>query len=156
MIAARHSCSNSYTCALTSECPWQRIFFFLPTQVLSFLGYELDSVKMEVRLPSDKLKKCLSLIQEFLTKPKFTLKTLQSIICTLIFACAVVLPGRAFLRRLIDLTTGVSKPHFFIRITREVREHLHMWAEFLANFNGRTIFIAEQWLSSTSLNLFVR
>ena len=29
-----------------------------------------------------------------------------------------------------------------------------MWAEFLANFNGRTIFIAEQWLSSTSLNLF--
>ena len=35
---------------------------FLPTQVLSFLGYELDSVKMEVRLPSDKLEKCLSLI----------------------------------------------------------------------------------------------
>ena len=127
---------------------------FLPTQVLSFWGYELDSVKMEVRLPSDKLEKCLSLIQEFLTKPKFTLKTLQSIIGTLNFACAVVLPGRAFLRRLIDLTIGVSKPHYFIRITKEVREDLHMWAEFLANFNGRTIFMAEQWLSSTSLNLF--
>ena len=109
---------------------------------------------MEVRLPSDKLQKCLSLIQEFLTKPKFTLKTLQSIIATLNFACAVVLPGRAFLRRLIDLTIGVLKPHYFIRITREVREDLHMWAEFLANFNGRTIFMAEQWLSSTSLNLF--
>ena len=126
---------------------------FLPTQVLSFLGYELDSVKMEVRLPSDKLEKCLSLIHEFLNKPKFTLKTLQSIIGTLNFACAVVLPGRAFLRRLIDLTIGVSKPHYFIRITKEVREDLHMWAEFLANFNGRTI-MAEQWLSSTSLNLF--
>ena len=75
---------------------------FLHTQVLSFLGYELDSVKMEVRLLSNKLQKCLSLIQEFLTKPKFTLKTLQSIIGTLNFACAVVLPGRAFLRRLID------------------------------------------------------
>ena len=154
MIAARHSCSNSYTCALTSECPWQRKKHFLFTQVLSFLGYELDSVKMEVRVPSDKLEKCLSLIQEFLTKPKFTLKTLQSIIGTLNFACAVVLPGRAFLRRLIDLTIGVSKPHYFIRITKEVREDLHMWAEFLANFNGRTIFMAEQWLSSTSLNLF--
>ena len=79
---------------------------FLPTQVLSFLGYELDSVKMEVRLPSDKLQKCLSLIQEFLTKPKFTLKTLQSIIGTPNFACAVVLSGRAFLRRLTDLTMG--------------------------------------------------
>ena len=73
---------------------------------------------------------------------------------TLNFACAVVLPGRASLRRLIDLRIGVSKPHYFIRITREVREDLHMWAEFLANFNGRTIFMAEQWLSSTSLNLF--
>ena len=120
---------------------------FLPTQVLSFLGYELDSVKMEVRVPSDKLEKCLSLIQEFLTKPKFTLKTLQSIIGTLNFACAVVLPGRAFLRRLIDLTIGVSKPHYFIRITKEVREDLHMWAEFLANFNhlhGRTMVVVNQ------------
>ena len=109
---------------------------------------------MEVRLPSDKLQKCLSLIEEFLTKPKFTLKTLQSIIGTLNFACAVVLPGRAFLSRLIDMTIGMSKPHYFIRITREVREDMHMWAEFRANFNGRTIFMAEQWLSSTSLNLF--
>ena len=66
----------------------------------------------------------------------------------------MVLPGRAFLRRLIDLTFGVSKPHYFIRITKEVWEDLHMLAEFLANFNGRTIFMAEQWLSSTSLNLF--
>ena len=81
---------------------------------------------------------------------KIHLETLQSIIGTLSFACAVVLP----VRRLIDMTTGVSKPHYFIRITREVREDLHMWAEFLANFNGRTIFMAEQWLSSTSLNLF--
>ena len=66
----------------------------------------------------------------------------------------MVLPGRTFLRWLIDLTTGVSKPHYCIRITREVLEDLHMWAELLASFNRRTIFIGEQWLSSTSLNLF--
>ena len=56
---------------------------FLPIQVLSFLRYELDSVKMEVRLPFEKLQKCLSHIQECLTKPKLTLKTLQNIIGTL-------------------------------------------------------------------------
>ena len=141
-IAARHSCSNSYTCVLTSPMAEEKTF--LPAQVLSFLGYELDSVKMEVRFLSNKLQKCLSLIQEFLTKPKFTLKTLQSIIGTLNFACTVVLPGQASLRRLIDLTMGVSKPHDFIRIIKEAREDLHTWAEFLANFNGRTIFMAEQ------------
>ena len=58
-------------------------------------------------------KNAFHIFKNCLTEAKFTLKTLQSIIGTLIFACAVVLPGRAFLRRLIDLTTGVSKPHFF-------------------------------------------
>ena len=40
---------------------------------------------------------------------------------------------------------GVSKPpHYFIRITKEARENLHMGAELIANFNGRTIFMAKQ------------
>ena len=56
--------------------------------------------------PVRQVTKSLSLIQEFLTKPKFTLKTLQSNIGTLNFACAVVLPGQASLRRLILLTMG--------------------------------------------------
>ena len=47
---------------------------FLPTQVLSLLGYELDSVKMEVRLPSDKLQKCLSHIQELFDRTKIHLE----------------------------------------------------------------------------------
>ena len=34
----------------------------------------------------------------------------------------MVLPGQASLRRLIHLTMGVSKPHYFIRITKEARE----------------------------------
>ena len=144
MIAARHICSNSYTGALTSESPWQRKKFFYHTGTLIsglWARFNEDGSTAPVR----QVTKCLSLIQEeFLTKPKFTLKTLQSIIGTLNFACVVVLPGQASLRRLIDLTMGVSKPHYFIRITKEAREDLHMWAEFLANFNGRTIFMAEQ------------
>jgi len=55
---------------------------------------------------------------------------------------------------------GVLKPHYFFRITKEAREDLHgrparktctearedlhMWTDFLASFNGRTIFMAEQ------------
>ena len=49
-----------------------------------------------------------------------TLKELQSLIGLLNFACCVVVPGRAFLRRLIDLTRGVRKPTHHVRLTRKV------------------------------------
>ena len=55
---------------------------------------------------------------------------------TLNFACAVVLPGQAFLWQLVDLTTGVAKPYYFIHINREVQEDLYMWAECLVNLMG--------------------
>ena len=75
-----------------------------PATTLSFAGIELDSVSFEARLPLEKIDKCLSLIANFLTRKKVTLKEIQSLTGMLNFACSVVVPGRAFLRRLIDLT----------------------------------------------------
>jgi hypothetical protein len=43
-------------------------------------------------------------------KKKITLRSLQSLIGLLNFACIVICPGRAFLRKLIDLTLNVSNP----------------------------------------------
>ena len=57
-----------------------------PTQVITFLGLEFDSVAMEVRLPVDKLNRCTGLIETCLKKDKIQLKPLQSIIGTLNFA----------------------------------------------------------------------
>ena len=59
-----------------------------PSFVLSFAGIELDTMKMEARLPEDKLAKCRSLILEFLTKKKVTLTKLQSLIGLLNFTCS--------------------------------------------------------------------
>ena len=127
---------------------------FLPSTTMTFLGYELDTEAMVVRLPKDKLDNCGKLIQEALKKPKITLKGLQCIIGTLNFACGVIIPGRAFLRRLIDLTIGIVKPFYFIRITSEAREDLRTWAEFLRVYNGKTLFLEDRWRSSTQLRLF--
>ena len=67
-----------------------------PATTLSFTGIELDSVSFEARLPLDKIDKCLSVISDFLTRKKVTLKELQSLTGLLNFACSVVVPGRAF------------------------------------------------------------
>ena len=86
--------------------------------VMIFLGIELDTIKFEARLPLDKLEKCMRLIQDVLAKPKITLKKLQQITGTLSFACQVVVPGRAFLRRLINLSIGLSKPFQHVRLNQ--------------------------------------
>ena len=97
-----------------------------PATTLSFAGIELDSVSFEARLPLDKIDKCLSLIASFLTRKKVTLKEIQSLSGMLNFACSVVVPGRAFLRRLIDLTVGVHSPRHYVRINKEVKADLRV------------------------------
>jgi hypothetical protein len=129
---------------------------FYPSTTMSFVGYELDSVLMEARLPADKLEKGLQLLSQFLHsgKQKIRLRDLQSIIVFFNFTCAVVVPGRAFLRRMIDLTIGVRKPFHFIRITKSVLEDMFMWEEFLTFFNGRSMFLSEIWVTSPHLHLY--
>ena len=46
----------------------------------------------------------------------------------------VVVPRRAFLRRLIDLTIGIRRPHFLIRLSKEVKEDLSVWQKFPLRF----------------------
>ena len=81
-----------------------------PSTVLTFAGIELDTVRSEARLPHDKVMRCTSMLSDYLKRKKVTLRELQSLIGLLNFACSVVLPGRAFLRHLIDLTIGISRP----------------------------------------------
>lgn len=81
-----------------------------PTTSLSFAGIELDSVLLEARLPLDKTEKCVSLISEFCRRKKVTLREIQSLVGLLNFACSVIRPGQAFLRRLIDLTVVLACP----------------------------------------------
>ena len=46
---------------------------FYPSQIIQFLGIEIDSIKQEIRLPQDKLDKCESVIKTLLTKDKCSL-----------------------------------------------------------------------------------
>ena len=91
-----------------------------PSTVLSFAGIELDTVHSEACLPHDNVMLCVSLLSDFLKRKKVTLRELQSLVGLLHFACSVVLPGRAFLRRLNDLAVGITRPQHFIRLTRAV------------------------------------
>ena len=122
-----------------------------PSQIISFAGIELDSILMKARLPQEKLDKCQALISAFVRRRKVSLQEIQSLTGLLNFACLVVVPGRAFLRRLIDLTLCVNCPHFLIRLSREVKADLLVWQKIFLGFNGRSFFLSEDWHDSHQL-----
>ena len=108
---------------------------FLPATTMTFLGIELDCVTFEARLPLEKLDKYKNLINEALNRKKLTLKELQQLTGLLNFACQVIVPGRAFLRRLINLSIGLTKPYKHVRMTDEAENDLKSWLTFLHMFN---------------------
>ena len=92
-----------------------------------------------------KVSKCRQLLQEFGGRKKATLKELQSLLVFFNFACSVIVPGRPFLRHVIDLTVGVPKPQLRIRLTKEAKQDLAVWAEFLNNYNDKSFFISDRF-----------
>ena len=130
---------------------------FAPHTTMSFLGFEIDTIAQEIRLPIEKVMQCKTEILNLIERRKVRLRKLQSVIGLLNFACEVILPGRAFLRRLISLTCGISNPYHWIVLNRSelgIKDDLRVWLDFLDEFNGKTFFLSSQIFSNSDLKLF--
>ena len=126
----------------------------MPFTSMTFVGFSLDTLRMEASLPLDKLSKAKVLLLKFLNKDSCRLRELQSLIGFLNFCCLVITCGRAFLRRLIDLTIGVPKPYYHIRLNNAVKADMNLWLTFCDKFNGKSMFLNETFLTSDTLKLF--
>ena len=125
-----------------------------PSPVITYLGLEIDAKHAQVRIPHAKVQKVFAQIQTCLNQRKLTLVSLQSLIGSLNFLCRAISPGRAFLRRLIALSSGLTRPHHRIRLTIGARLDLLLWLEFLSHFNGVSAFHNLGWESSTAIDLY--
>ena len=106
------------------------------------------------RLPADKLQKGRELLSTLATRRKVTLGELQQALGFLNFICKVISPGRAFLRRIHDLTRGVQRRHHYIRLSNAARADIHAWLCFLNEHNGISILRRVRWLSSDAIRLY--
>lgn len=107
-----------------------------PTTCLDFLGIELDSVKMESRLPAEKLQRTRELVATWRGRKACRVKELQSLVGSLQHACKVVHPGRSFVRRMHELLKRSRKDSDHLRLNREFRADVEWWHIFLAEWNG--------------------
>ena len=110
-----------------------------PTTCLVFLGIIIDTLAGELRLPADKLQRLRDLLHTWGNKKACPRKELESLIGLLNHACKVVRPGRAFLRRLLDLLhSSQARPgsNSIIRLNVGARADVAWWREFVSVWNG--------------------
>ena len=109
-----------------------------PSYCLTFLGIEIDTRAGVLRLPADKLSRLKEAMTSWVARKSCRRRQLESLIGTLQHACQVVKPGRAFLRRMIDLlrVPSATKGHHHIRLNCGFRADLHWWRTFAESWNG--------------------
>ena len=106
-----------------------------PTTCLTFLGIEVDTQAMELRLPAHKLARVRQTVSEWLGR-KAARRELESLVGTLQHATKLVRPGRRFVRRLIQVMSSVKGRDHFVRLGADVRSDLMWWQHFLESWNG--------------------
>ena len=110
-----------------------------PTTCLTSLGIQIDTVSMSLSLSRDKLARILSPVLTWRGRRTATKRELQSLIGHLSHAGLVVLPGRAFLCRMIDLMKVAKLPSHHVRLTSDFKSDLQWWVSFFPGWNGRSI-----------------
>ena len=123
-----------------------------PNHITEFLGVNLDSKYWTATLPMDKVQRYREETEQTLGKSKITQGELQQLVGKLAFASLVV-PARAFLRRLLNKTSSTAKKNSLVKITAGMREDLKTWLTFLQHYNGVTFFRSLQVVPSTHINM---
>ena len=101
-----------------------------PSTCLSFLGIEIDTKSLQLRLPSSKLSNLKETLAECIQLKSMIKRNLQRLTGLLQFATKVVRPGRPFLRRLYALQEVGSYPDHFVCLNQAARADIMWWYVF--------------------------
>ena len=92
---------------------WDKVV--APSQCLTFLGIEINSISRQLSLPWDKMKDLNTMLSSWL---------------------------KTFLRCLIDLMCSLKCKHYHVRLSAEARADITWWANFMFSFNGTVQFMS--------------
>ena len=107
-----------------------------PTTCITFLGLELNSEALELRLPMEKLSSMRAHLRSWRGRKACKKRELLSLIGILAHASKVVRAGRSFVRRLIDLASSAKRLEQFVHLNREARADIEWWFLYSESWNG--------------------
>lgn len=110
---------------------------------------------MQVRLLEEKVWEIRTIILDMLRESKTNLKTIQSLVGYLFFACTSIPPGRTFCRRLSNVTRHLSKQYHHIRMTKEQKADFIVWLEFFDKLNWIVVFQKKFWVTNADKELLI-
>ena len=111
-----------------------------PSSCLTFLGIEVDTESLQLRLPSDKLSRLKSELSQCCHRRSISKWELQSLTGLLQFASKVIRPGQPFIHRLYAMQDIGSHPDHFIRLNLPAKADILWWYLFAEDWNGISMF----------------
>ena len=116
-----------------------------PATVITYLGVQFDSTKMEMSVPPEKLAEIKEEIRRWEKKTTITKKELQSILGKLFWVAKVVRFARPLMGRLLQQLRSVAKvnDHKKVKFSQESRKDIRWWSQYLEAFNGISMIINE-------------
>ena len=115
-----------------------------PSTTITFLGIEIDSLAMCLRLPDEKIIQIREELARFQGRKRASKKQLQSLAGKLNFCASVVFGGRVFSRRIIDTVNMLKADHHKVRLSGNIRADISWWYSFMATFNGKSMLLDHQ------------
>ena len=114
-----------------------------PVTEITLLGIELGSLKLQLRLPQEKLKKLRKLVAKWRKRDGCKKHELESLAGHLNHACKVVRPGRRFLRGIFGLLSRFRWQDHPIRLNAAFCADLEWWRVFVSSWNGVSMTLQE-------------
>ena len=126
-----------------------------PSQYLEFLGFMVDTTKMELSLPAQKIKKIWAESRQILEVELVTARTLSRLIGKMNATNQVIPPAPLFYRSLqMDLTMALRRAdqdyETHLNLSPDSREELIWWDTQMIKWNGRTVLATEPDLTIES------
>ena len=125
-----------------------------PVTSLIFLGYHIDTIKMVVSIPKEKITKYSDEVKRIRAAKKATLRDIKSLIGKLQFVTNIISSGRCFLRRFINLTIGKLHPGQWLTIDEVTSDDLKIWEDFLLFYNGKSLIQLQPVIDSDRWHFF--
>jgi len=106
-----------------------------PTQVITFLGIRIDTVKMTLSIPQGKLDQIQEVLTKFKRRHRASKKQLQSLVGKLSWVARVIPAGRIYLRALIEGIKVLKLAQHKVILTRVMKLDLDWWSQAMPLLN---------------------
>ena len=123
-----------------------------PTQVLTWLGIEFNTLKMTMSLPHEKLLQVAECVAQWENRSRTTLKEIQSLFGLLQFVTYVAPSAKLYTNRILDAMREIGTDHY-TSLSWGFKRDLKFFRDLLPQFKGIKIMEKSDFPAQHSLEL---